>query len=498
MSSTASHRRTLLRVTGGYALVWLAGQLLWRVWIGAPRPLLAALFLPALALGGWWLWSLRDARGRTARLVSWVASAAFLVGWQLAVFLFDWLGWREARDSFLQIGAGGLFLIGLAWVIWFLERAARRFESARIEEHLRQEGLAIDLAPRPSAAIKSQPRAKTIWQPLDPDAWYYGRGSRKLKQSLVALTAYTLAFWLAAVLLSSLRGCGGADQYELPAGGGKQVAVAQMVKIQKVIRKKYIINPLSAIKFDVPPIDDIKLQLTEVTKHAYTIGYGEGTGAGFAGGTSQGKVRFIRLEYDGGDWDQDFGIGGDMNMLFEYGMLTQQKVAEKTESRRIAQLAGFPAEKSPPLVYLTGQGNISVSNAEVKILREYLLEKHGLLFGDNGGSAHFHGQFLALMNRVLPEIRPVPVPLDDTLHRVPFQIATFPYVAPHGGKEALGWSVDGRWVAYYHPGDIGDAWSDGHAGVAPDVYNACYQLGANVINYAHSEYAKWLMSRQKK
>src|SRR5207253_706970 len=122
------------------------------------------------------------------------------------------------------------------------------------------------------------------------------------------------------------------------------------------------------------------------------------------------------------DWDQDFGIGADLNMLLEYGIRTTQRVAEKTESRRVAELAGFPAGKAPPVVYLTGQGNISLSNSEVKILREYLVDKHGMLFGDNGGSRHFHNQFLAMMSRVLPEVRPVSVPLDDEIHRVPYSI----------------------------------------------------------------------------
>ena len=106
-------------------------------------------------------------------------------------------------------------------------------------------------------------------------------------------------------------------------------------------------------------------------------------------------------------------------------------------------------------------------------------------------------QFLAAMNRVLPDVRPVAIPLDDVIHRVPFQIPFLPYVAPHGGKEALGWYQDGRWLAYYHPGDIGDAWSDGHAGVDPEVWEACYQLGTNVIFYAHVEYAKWAEAQKQ-
>jgi hypothetical protein len=102
-----------------------------------------------------------------------------------------------------------------------------------------------------------------------------------------------------------------------------------------------------------------------------------------------------------------------------------------------------------------------------------------------------------MMHQVLPNVREVPIPLDDVIHRVPFTIPYLPYVAPHGGNQALGWKVDGRWVCYYHPGDIADAWADDHAGVKPEVWKACYALGANIINYAHAEYSKWLIARQK-
>jgi hypothetical protein len=121
-----------------------------------------------------------------------------------------------------------------------------------------------------------------------------------------------------------------------------------------------------------------------------------------------------------------------------------------------------------------------------------------MIFGDNGGSGQFHNQFVGMMARILPNVRPTRIPLDDTVHRIPYQIPFLPYVAPHGGKDALGWRVDGRLVCYYHPGDIGDAWTDDHSGVAPEIYESCYQLGTNIIFYAHSEYSKWLASRQQR
>lgn len=442
----------------------------------------------AWPLGVCWLrWARQPGMPRGAMAI--VITIGYPCWWHAAVEATAWLGLHGLRSGLLTLGMIGLFLIGLVWLVWSLERASRRIELARIEEIL-SHGLSVS----PHEAVESLP-VRWSWNPLDPQAWYYGRKSRKLKQSTLALVTYASLFWIAVMIVSQTQGC--RREYEMPAGGGQQKTVAQTVRVQKVIRKKFVVNPYSAIKFQVPPIDEVKLQLQEITAHQYTIGHGEGTGAGFAGGTSKGKVRLIRLEYDGGDWDLNFGIGGDINMLLEYGILTQQKVAERTESLRISQLASFPREKSPPVLFLTGQKSLSVSQNEVKTLRDYLRDKHGMLFASSG-SPHFHNQFMSLMSRVLPDVRPVSVPLDDTIHRVPFAVPTLPYVVPHGGKDALGWSADGRWLVYYHPGDISDAWADGHAGVSRDIYDACYQLGANVINYAHVEYSKWLTTKGPK
>ncbi len=477
--ASTSLRWRLVSIAG--AMLWLFGVAQW-MWVGewpllySARPWLEGLFFFAacfvggyLAWNAWQIYSTQPIRGCL------LLTVAYLLWWQFAVYAADALVWDRLRSSLASVGLGGLFLIGLAWTGWFVEQAARRLELAR-----RAKGTADQAAGR-------------SWHPLDPGAWYFGRRSPKLNQSLAALFTYSVLFVLIAMIISQTRGC--SQIYELPAGGGQQVTVTQTVRIEKVIRKKFVVNPYSAIKFDVPPIDEVRLQLNEVTQHQYTIGYGEGTGAGFAGGTQRGKVRFIRLEYNGGDWDQDFGVGGDLNMLLKYHELTSQKVGDQTESIRIAQLANFPLGKSPPFVYMTGQQSISPSNADIKVLREYLDQKHGMIFCDNGGSGHFHNQFIALMQKVLPDVRPVPIPLDDRIHRQPFAIPFLPYVAPHGGKEALGWWKDGRWVCYYHPGDIGDAWADGNAGVDPAIWKACYELGVNVIVYANTEYSKWNSAR---
>lgn len=445
----------------------------------------------------WGRWSLKQ----PAVVRSIVGSLAFVLLWQASVFFFEWgalvdrahsAGWLALRAETAWLGLAGLFCIGLSWVVWGVERVAQRYDAERMA--IEAEQTVDGDIPRRRGALHVPHTANNIWNPLDPGAWYYGRKSPRLSQSMTALASYSLVFLVICTVISMVQGC--QEIYEMPAGGGKQVTVAQVVKIQKVIRKKLVVNPYSSIIFNPPPIDDVKLQLKEITAHNYTVGYGEGDGAGFGAGTARGKVRFIRLEHSGSRWNDNFGISGDGNMLREYGIRTGHKVADQTESRTIAQLGNFTLGKSPPLAYITGE-SIGLSKREIEIMRDYLTVKHGMLFADNGGPG-FHSQFLATMRQVLPQADPVKIPLDDVIQLQPKAVPFLPYVTLHGGiKHALGWKVDGRWVCYYHPGDIGDAWADDHSGVGREVYEACYDLGTNIMFYAHVEYNRWLDAQKK-
>ena len=75
-----------------------------------------------------------------------------------------------------------------------------------------------------------------IWNPLDMDAWFYGKQRQKLRQSLSVLFSYLLLFTLLVMLILWVGGC--KEIYEMPAGGGEQKQLQQIVKVQKIIKKK--------------------------------------------------------------------------------------------------------------------------------------------------------------------------------------------------------------------------------------------------------------------
>ena len=309
---------------------------------------------------------------------------------------------------------------------------------------------------------------------------------------------WAISLFLAILFLPYLMFTWGWEEpYALPQGSGEmqqQVVVKKMKKQKK--QKKLTINPFSPYILERMNIDDVKtlVELENESRDTYqataTSGLGKGGkgNGGWPEGMAGSAVRFIRLKYRGGDWDQDMGKGADYNLLIKFHEWTGMKIAKDTEFREIERLKFFPKKKSPPFVFLTGMRGINVSDKEVKILRDYCLVEGGMLFIDNGGG-YFDGQVRNLLRRVFPGKPLVDISNDDTIYQRPY---VFPDGAPpfwhHAGYRAMGIRDEGRWCVFYHPGDINDAWKDDHSGASAEVADQAYKLGVNVMFYAFNQY----------
>jgi hypothetical protein len=138
-----------------------------------------------------------------------------------------------------------------------------------------------------------------------------------------------------------------------------------------------------------------------------------------------------------------------------------------------------------------------VTTDDIRILREYCLGG-GMLIGD-AGSPDFHQSFTRLMAQVFPDKPLLDIADDDMIYQVPFG---FPNGAPafwhHGGRRALGVKHEGRWVVFYHPGDMNDAWkSQGFTDVSPEMRDAAMNLGVNLIYYAFNQWDEQVAKKRK-
>ncbi len=219
------------------------------------------------------------------------------------------------------------------------------------------------------------------------------------------------------------------------------------------------------------------------------MGAGGGKTGGWPEGTGREPIRFIRLEYAGDHWDDgmDARTRADLNFLQEFRRVTGFRVAVRSESHPIRFLKKYTRGYAPPFVYMTGTGGINVSTYDMAVLREYLLDG-GMLFAD-ASSAQWDRSFRSFAKAVFPDKRLVPIADDDPIFQMPYVFRDgAPPLWHHGGMDAMGIKHKGRWVVFYHPGDINDAWKTGHSGLSPELAKGAFQMGINIIYYAFTHY----------
>jgi len=329
----------------------------------------------------------------------------------------------------------------------------------------------------------------------------HGRDPRYRKSVWSSAWAHLFVVFILPLLLKG--GC--VADYRVPKGKGTPaVAVARVQKVQKKPKKKkLIVNPNSAISFHFPDLKDSKVEriVEQVSRVQYKAdpsrvmaaadamgagGKGEG---GWPDGMEDSKVRFIRLEYRGQGWDDgmDKVSRADMNFLAKFKSLTPFNVATRGESHPIRLLKKYRKGYAPPFVYMTGNGGIHVNSRDMKILREYL-HGGGMLFADCG-SRQWDGAFRNFIRQVLPGEPLQTIPDDDILFQIPFGFRNGPPpLWHHGGVNSMGVKHNGRWVVFYHPGDVNDAWKVNRSGMREDLAEGAMEIGVNIVYYSFTHY----------
>ncbi len=332
------------------------------------------------------------------------------------------------------------------------------------------------------------------------DVRTHGRDPRARRSFYASFGTHVLVLILIPWLLQA-RGC--VEPYRPPQGSGNPVvAMVKIVKPKKKKKKTLTLRPNSAILFDIPDLDDsvvdqIMEEQTQATYQASVnakagkMGQGGGTKGGWPEGMENYKIRFIRLDHGGKGWDDGMNqTAADVNFLRAFAQATGfKKIASQGESHPIALLAKYPDDGFPPFVFLTGnRGMGRISSSDQKILRQYCL-KGGMLIAD-AGSPEFDRSFRGFIRQVFPDKQLLDIADDDMLYQLPFG---FPNGAPafwhHGGRRALGLKHEGRWITFYHPGDMNDAWkSPGYSDVTPEMRDAAMNLGVNLVYYAFNQW----------
>ena len=137
-------------------------------------------------------------------------------------------------------------------------------------------------------------------------------------------------------------------------------------------------------------------------------------------------------------------------------------------------------------LYITGHGNISLTDKEVIILREHLLAGAFLHADDNYG---MDKSFRREMSKVFPDKSWVELPPNHQIFNNYFTMPNgLPKIHEHDNKrpQALGLFDNDRLIVLYtYESDLGDGWEDiGVHNNPQTIRNSALEMGTNIIIYA--------------
>lgn len=191
------------------------------------------------------------------------------------------------------------------------------------------------------------------------------------------------------------------------------------------------------------------------------------------------SIVIARLKYEGGgDWYND--PDAIPNLTREINRRTSLKVERDQAVVSILDKNLF----NYPFLFMTGHGNISFSEEEVKRLREYL-EAGGFLYADDDYG--MDEAFRREMKKVFPNSELVEIPFEHPIYNILYKFPTgLPKIHEHHGGAPKGFGIfhQGRLCVFYTWNtNISDGWTDAHDN-PQEVRDKAFKMGINILLYA--------------
>ncbi|MES2618653.1 MAG: DUF4159 domain-containing protein [Bacteroidota bacterium] len=193
------------------------------------------------------------------------------------------------------------------------------------------------------------------------------------------------------------------------------------------------------------------------------------------------SVQFAKVKYKGGgDWY------ANKTALPNLAKFCNQNIKTSINPTDANIDIGSPEIFNYPWLYLTGHGNIILSDVEAENLRKYLIAGGFLHIDDNYGLKPF---IVPQMKKVFPELDFIELPFNHAIYHQTYQFNNgLPKIHEHDGKPAQGFGLiyAGKLVCFFtYECDLGNGWED------QTVYNdpeekrqQALKMGANIIQYA--------------
>jgi len=199
------------------------------------------------------------------------------------------------------------------------------------------------------------------------------------------------------------------------------------------------------------------------------------------GEKASSAFKIARLKYNGGgDWYND--PQGDVNLL--------KFVKENTliDVQPLYEFVEITSDKffTYPFIFVTGHGNLSFSDIEVKRLRTYL-ENGGFIYADDDYG--MDKAFRREIKKMFPEQDLVELPYSFGIYHCHYEFQNGPpKTHEHDGKPPQGYGLfhKERLVLYYtYESNPSDGWNDSDVhGDPPEKREEALRFGTNIVVWA--------------
>jgi len=199
---------------------------------------------------------------------------------------------------------------------------------------------------------------------------------------------------------------------------------------------------------------------------------------------SQAELSIAKLKYrGGGDW---YANKTALPNLIEF---CNQNLNMNLEQEEDIVDVSSPELFLYPYVYLTGHGNVVLSDQEIDNLRNYLISGGFLHIDDNYGLNDF---VRTEMKKVFPDLSFVELPFEHPIYHQKYNFPEgLPKVHEHDGNPPQGYGLfyEGRMVVFYSfESDLGNGWEDQSIYNDPEeVRQKALKMGANILTFAFTQ-----------
>ncbi|MEX0721000.1 MAG: DUF4159 domain-containing protein [Balneolaceae bacterium] len=194
-----------------------------------------------------------------------------------------------------------------------------------------------------------------------------------------------------------------------------------------------------------------------------------------------GDFEIARAKYrGGGDWYND---PSSLQNLIRF---TKNNVPINISDSFKDVSVGSAELHSYPFVFLTGHGNITLSSAEARNVREYLENGGFLYIDDDYGLDEF---IRPAMKEVFADEDFVEIPFNHSIYNLVFEFTDgLPKIHEHDNEAPRGYGIfrEGKLVVFYSvESNLGDGWADPEIhNNPPELRQKALQMGVNILVYA--------------